>query len=225
MQHPGFDDFMNDLKDNQKGSNSARADFFKLKNGDNRVVILTNPVGYSEVFKIGIAYEDCGYGAYAGRRYKCYVKDLEDDKIKTANFSYTTAKKIAALSEGARTKFTEFPIPYVVNLRTVNAGTKEVDTSVIADEDYEVTEEDKAELASFDSITEIIERLKVAQKKKVESSPELRAQIDAFISEKEKEAEDYKQKKEKDSTFQDKSKDLDTIEYPEEEINIEDIPF
>lgn len=217
-----IDEFKKDLEENKKTVN--RADFFKLKNGDNKVVILTNPVGYSEVYNIGIAYQDCGYGQYAGRRYKVYVKDLDDNKIKIANFSYTVAKDLFALSEGARTAFKEFPIPYIINFKTEKAGTKEVETKVLADADYEVSEEDKAELAQYDSIRDIIDRLKSAQKKKVESDQSLQQKISDFIAKKEQEEKDRKAKKEKDALLK-KAEDLDTIEYPEEEINLEDIPF
>ena len=93
-----MDSFENDVKQNEHSS-SERAGYFKLQNGDNKVVMLTNPVGYSECFGIGIAYTDCGYGAYASRKYKCYVKDLKDDKVKIMNISYTVAKKLIALNK------------------------------------------------------------------------------------------------------------------------------
>lgn len=216
-----LDEFRKDLDENKKQGGN-RADFFKLKNGDNKVVILTNPVGYSEVFKIGIAYEGCGYGQFAGRRYKCYVKDIEDGKIKIANFSYTVAGGLNALSEGARTKFATFPMPYMVNFKTENAGTKEVKTSVIADEDYTVTPEDQEELDSYDSIREILDRLKASQKKKVENDPELQEKIEAYIKTKDEENAARLAKKKQDG---EKAEHLDTIEYPEEEINLTDIPF
>ena len=217
-----LDDFRKDLDENKKGN--ERAEFYKLKNGDNKIVILSNPIGYSELFGIGIAYQDCGYAEYSSRRYKCYVLDLEENVIKIANFSYTVSRKIVALGDGARTKFEGFPMPYVINLKTESAGTKNVNTEVLADEDYSLTLEQENELANYDSVQDIIDRLKSSQKKKVDSDPALqqkiKERIDAILIEREK-------NKNKDKTMGTvkTTESEDSIEYPADEINPEDIPF
>jgi len=194
-------EFKQDLADNKRGGD--RADKFK-----------------STVFGIGMAYENCGYGQYAGRKYKCYILDLEDNKVKMTDFSYTTGKKIAALSEGARTKFEGFPMPYVVNLKTDKAGTKEVNTDVLADEDYTLTPEVENELVTFSSIQEVIDNLKKWQKKQVEENPEMQDKVKAFIAKKEQEEVERKAKA---------NKDIPTVQtdpdYPQEEINADEIPF
>lgn len=225
-----MDEFEQDLKDHEK--QSGRAPFFKLKNGNNDIVILTNPIGYSELFNVGIAYEDCGYGKYASRKYKCYVKDLSDGEIKIANFSYTTAKKLLELKKGARTKFDGFPMPYAINLQTTNAGTKEVETSVISGDDYVLTSEDEAALASYDAIQTIVDRLKASQKKKVENDPVLQQKIADILAKKEKEESDRKKNKEKDAKMgksyaeqKAEAEDVETIEYPADEHEGQDIPF
>lgn len=218
-----FDEFARDLEENKKNSN--RADFYKLQNGDNRIVLLSNPVGYSELFNVGIAYEDCGYGKYASRRYKCYVLDMRDGKIKMANFSYTVASAINDLRIAPRTKFDTLPCPYIMNLKTENAGKKEVKTSVLADEDYTLTDEQQAELESYDSVRDIVDRLKAAQKKKVDTDPAFKAKIEEIIAKKEEEEALRKEQKQKDGTIPSARQDLGTVEYPEEEVNLEDIPF
>lgn len=215
-----MDDFKKDLEDNKHGSDN-RADKFKLKNGDNKIVILTNPIGFGSVFGLGMVYEGCGYAQHAGRKYKCYILDLEDDKVKITDFSYTTSKKLAALSEGARTAFTGFPMPYVVNLKTASAGTKEVETDVLAMEDYTLTDPILAQLEGFSPIQEVIDNLKKWQKKQVEENPELQEKIQDFIAKREKEIAD---KKNKDKNIG--SSDIETIEYPTgDEENPENIPF
>lgn len=222
-----FDDFSKDLEENKR--DNSRAGVFKLKNGDNPIVILTNPIGFSEVFNIGIAFEGCGYGEYTGRRYKCYVKDMKDGEIKVANFSYTLAGKISELGQGARTKFDKFPMPYVINLQTKNAGQLTVETSVITGEDYTMTDEDMAKLNEFAPIQDILDRLKQAQRKKIAEDPELRQKIADFIDGKKKEKEErdekIKKNRDKDTNLADRSQGLDTIEYPEDDVNLEDIPF
>lgn len=210
-----FDEFAKDLEENNK--QGTRADVYKLKNGDNRIVLLTNPVGFSELFGIGMVYEGCGYAQYTGRRYKSYVLDLADDQIKIANFSYTTAKLINDLRLGARTKFETLPCPYVMNLKTENAGKKEIKTSVIADEDYKLTPVQLNELATLDSIRDIIERLKNAQKKKVDSDPVLQQKIADTIKAKE---EEYAARKTQDSSMA--GGEVPTVSYDEPEG---EIPF
>lgn len=216
-----LDELRNDIQSNQNKSGD-RADYYKLKEGDNEIVILTNPVGYGELFNVGIAYEGCGYAEISSRKYKCYVKDLRDGGIKIMNLSYTVAKKLIALADGARTKFDGFPMPYSVNLKTLNAGKKEVETDILAGEDYAVSEEDLAELAKFDPISEILERLKVSQKKKVETDTALQGVIANKIEEVRKRREEGKNKDKNIATIQ-----IDTggVDYPEEDINLEDIPF
>lgn len=211
-----LDDFRNDVM--QGGSKSERADFFKLKEGDNKVVILTNPIGYSQAFinrKGFIAYEGAPYNKYTSRKYKCYIKDLSDGVIKVADFSYTVSKKIIALADGARTKFDGFPMPYVINFKTEHAGTKEVNTECLADEDYLLSDEDIATISAFDKIEDIIDRIKASTKKKVENDPETMDAINNFIAKKVKEEEDKKKKKDEP--------ELPVIEYPENEYD--DVPF
>lgn len=222
-----LDDFRKDLDENKK---SDRADYFKLKNGDNKIVLLTNPVGYSELFGVGIAYKGCGYADYASRRYKCYVKDLSDGLIKIANFSYTVSKKIVALADGARTKFDGFPMPYVINLQTKNAGSKTVETEVLADEDYTLSDEDNEILEAYDSILDIVTRLKNYMKNKVDTDPAMKEKIRVKIEsiENERAASAAKRKAEaggKEIPTVQIGGEVDAIEYPEEEIDPEDIPF
>lgn len=219
----GFDEFARDLEQNKRNSN--RADFYKLQNGDNPIVLLSNPVGYSEMFRVGIAYEGCGYAKYSSRRYKCYVLDLKDDKIKMANFSYTVATMINDLRIASRTAFDTLPCPYVMNLKTESAGKKEVKTSILAGENYILNKEQRDELESYDSVRDIIDRLKVAQKKKMEEDDAYRHSIEEIITAREKEDEDKRKQKELDGTIPSQRQDLGVIEYPEEEINLDDIPF
>jgi hypothetical protein len=104
-----FDDFEKEFEDNARESN--RADYWKMKEGENKIVVLTMPKMYTEVFKIGIAYHDCGYGQFGSVKSKCYIKDLADGQIKIATFNYTITKDLIALGKGARTKFEGFPMP------------------------------------------------------------------------------------------------------------------
>lgn len=214
-----MDEFKQDLENNKR-TNDNRADRFKLKNGDNKIVILTNPIGFSSVFGLGIAYEGCGYAQYAGRKYKCYVLDIADDKVKIADFNYTVAQGLAALSEGTRTAFEGFPMPYALNLKTSNSGTKEAETDILAMEDYIVSDAVLSQLEAYSPIQEVIDNLKKWQKKQNEENPDMTGKIETFIAKKEKEQQERQAKALKDKGIEDVQIDPD---YSDEEVS--EIPF
>lgn len=223
-----FDDFQKEVAEANKES-SKRSEYFKLSEGDNKILVLSNPKRFGEVFGIGLAYEDCGYGKYASNKFLCYVKDLKDNTIKLAKLSYTTAGQLVALGQGARTKFDGFPMPYVVNIKTKNAGSKEIETNILAEEDYSLSEDDEKVLSELDTVEVILTRMKDSQKKKVDSDVSLQDKIRAFIEKKEQEYKERGEKMKKEQeipTVQVGEKvETDNVEYPEEEINLEDIPF
>jgi len=221
-----LDEFKKDIESNERQSNnSERAGKFKLVNGDNRIVILTNPIGFSQVYGVGMVYEGCAYGSHASRKYKCYVLDMNDDQVKITDFSYTVAKQLLALADGARTKFEGFPMPYVVNMKTTKASTKEVETNVLADDDYTPTDEVTTQLNSFSPIQDVIDALKKWQQKEVEENPEMQEKVADYIAKKAKADADYSAKKNKDKYKSDRNipNGDDVIEYPEDDG--EPIPF
>lgn len=209
-----MDEFKNDLENNKRG-NDERAVKFKLKNGDNNIVILTNPIGFSSVFGLGLVYEGCGYAQYAGRKYKCYLLDLTDNAVKMADFNYTDAQNLAALSEGAKTKFTGFPMPYSINLKTSKAGTKEVKTDILAMDDYVVPEPVLKQLEAYSPIQEVIDNLKKWQKKQNEENPEMAGKISAYVAKREKEVAERQAKANKDSKMGESTVQIDP-DYPDD---------
>ncbi len=221
-----MDDFKKDLEQNKRESD--RAEKFKLKNGDNRIIILTNPVGFSTVFGLGMVYEGAPYGKYGGRKYKCYILDTVDNQIKITDFSYTTANKISALSEGTRTAFTGFPMPYEINLKTDKASTKEVSTDVLAMGDYPLSDAILEQLGALTPIRDIIDSLKKWQKKQVEENPEMKQKVQEFLNKKQVEEIEYQEKKKQDAeipTIQIGNEEPSSVDYPEDDIDINDIPF
>lgn len=112
-------------------------------------------------------------------------------------------------------------------MQTENAGTKEVKTNALADEDYILTEEDEKELNSFDPIQEIIDRLKSAQKKKLESDVVFKDKVDSIIEKKLQEESEREEKRKKDKELgkNHPMETEETIQYPEDDINPEDILF
>ena len=219
-----FEDFEKEFNEN---THNHKADYFKLKEGENKIVVLSMPKVYSEVYKIGIAYHDCGYGQFGSARSKCYIKDLSDGKIKMATFSYTVTKELLALGKGARTKFDGFPMPYAIIIDVENAGTLKIETKVYADEDYTLSDDDQKTLASLDDIGDILGRFKEAQQKKVESDPELQKRIADFIAEKTAEKSSKKSTKQEDlPSIQIDDEGESEVDEGESEVDEgDDIPF
>ncbi len=149
-----------------------RSDYFKLREGDNKVLILTEPIHFRTAYNIGIVYEGSGYNDIAASKYSCYAIDLNDGKVKMLDFSNTIAKQLVTLSEGHYTKFDSYPIPYIINIQAKGAGTKAVKYSVIALEPMEPTTEQLAELATFDTIADILDRKKKLQQNQMNTDEE-----------------------------------------------------
>lgn len=208
-----MDEFKKDLEINSRSA--ERAGKFKLRNGDNKIVILSNPVGYTSCYELGIAYEGCGYANFGSRKYKCYILDLTDNVVKTADFSYTVSKKLLALADGARTKFEGFPMPYSINLKTTNAGDKTIETDVLADEDFIITKEVEEQLSSFSPIDKVLENLKTWQKKQMEL-PEMQDKLKMFLDKKAKEEQDKKDAEDAK---------MSVIDYGDEPNELSEIPF
>lgn len=176
-----FQDFEKDFEENAQ---DTRVDFWKLKEGDNEIVILTQPKIYTEVFDIGIVYHGASYAHLGTVKSKAYILDLADNEIKLATFNYPITKDLIALGKGARTKFDAFPMPYSLIINAKYAGTVQQETKVIANEDFVMTPEMSETLAGFEDVEAILDRFKASQQKKVEENPMLQEKIAALIAKK-----------------------------------------
>ena len=165
-----YDDFSKSVKENDQAE-SKRAGYFKFQEGKNNILVLTNPVHFRTAFNIGIVYDESGYNDVASSKYLCYIFDFKDAQIKLMEMSHTIAKSIMALGEGYYTKFTDFPMPYSIEINAVGAGKATVKYTVVAGAPIELSEVQLTELAGLDACEEIIERKKTWQRKQVESDP------------------------------------------------------
>jgi len=234
MQTQSIEDLEAEMAAAPAYGGSNRADYYKLKEGSNRVLIVSMPKIFSELFGVGIAYDQCGYGDIASVRFMCYVKDMTDQKIKLAKFSYRITQQILDLAKGARTKFMGFPMPYVVNIETKNAGKTNVSNNIIADNDEVLTPEDLETLAALDTTDAIIERMKASQRKKMQDDPAYYEEVQSKIAiEREKRGIAPLPVVHLDAQGEDKPRPVATqpasaipgVVYPEDDLNPEDIPF
>lgn len=182
--------------------NALRGEKFKFVEGKNEMRILVEPVLFQEDFKLGICYTDCNF--QGSSKYLAWVLDGKDGKLKQMKIPYSVMGDIVSLMVSDKGyAFKDFPMPYGVTINAVGAGTKEVKYTVIPDrENTETPAEIMEEVKSKKSPTEII-----ASWKK------------------------YNEGKHKGDGTWDRlhkkagAEELDTIEYPTDELDPNDIPF
>jgi hypothetical protein len=136
------------------GLNSG--EYLKLKEGDNKIRLVSSPVPHQSVYKGNITF-----------KYLIFVLDRVDGKIKPFFCPVTVMRTISELQQDADWSFEGFPMPYDINIKANGAGTKEVKYSVIASPvRTELTIEQVAEIAQKD-IKAFQQKLKDADLKKL----------------------------------------------------------
>jgi hypothetical protein len=203
-------------------------DFFKFKEGANRLRIMSEPLIKVFRFGYGICYEGAPYCQKAtldkelaeakalaksqgkdpskvaikmpSKKWECWAivrgdgKEIKD-KFAIVDFPYGVSKDLRELMGSDEGGFKSFPMPYDINIKAKNAGTFDVEYTLIANRsNTDLTEEELAEYAKLTPISEILERMKDKKRKEVEGTSG-------------------------------GTEDSGTVEYPEEDINLDDIPF
>lgn len=157
--------------------------YFNIVEGDNRIQMLTHCASLAQVYdpstrKYRIAVEGDKNSSIKGL---CWV--LHEGKIKQAKLPYTVVKAIRELQKDPDYQFEAFPMPRLINIKAKNAGTKEVEYTVIpVPKETVVTASVLADLAAKPTPEEVVEKIKEKANPK-------------------------------------------TVDYPEEDVNPEDIPF
>lgn len=145
----------------ETGYGSRESDYFDLKEGDNKVRLLSFPEKLVQRWT-GSRYEVMIEGdPTEGRTIKwmAWVLDRTDDKVKLATLPHTVVKLIQAFQEDEDYAFDDFPMPYDIKITAKGAGTKEVKYAVIPTPKR--TEVDaKALLEGKTDCAEIIKKMK-----------------------------------------------------------------
>ncbi len=94
----------------------------KFQEGDNNLRVLTNTVAHE------FQYDDGGKST----KFLCYVWEYSSNSLKLAYLAKTVAKKLAEFQMDAQYGFQDMPMPYDVNIKTKNAGTKSAEYEVLA---------------------------------------------------------------------------------------------
>lgn len=208
----------------QAGYASSGSEWFKIKEGDNIVRVLAEPEMIFEKYKVGICYTDCGYEGAA--KFMTYVAvreqgldGTEEWVLRTAKLPYKIGTTIADLQNDEDYRFDEFPMPYNIKIKAKNAGSKEVEYSVISSPNRTpVPQPVLDELAKKKSISEVVNLLK--EKKKAEHLAD-----GTFQANQARKNEIQQEIDKRRGVAQANPQDSALPDYPEEEINPEDIPF
>jgi hypothetical protein len=212
----------------EAGHASKGGDWFKFVEGDNIFRVLTEPEMIFEKYNVGVCYTDCGYEG--SPKFMTYVlqteKNVEGEDelvIKLAKLPYKIGTQIAEYESDEDYSFTGFPMPFNIKVKAKGAGTKEVEYTVIPSPNRsEVSDEIKAQLAKLKPVPELIEKMKANQKEKHVADGTWQKEQDRKEALKAGLAKAKADAGVKDPVVQ---TDGSTSDYPEEEINPEDIPF
>lgn len=133
--------------------------YFDIVEGDNRIQLLTHCAAYP-VKWTGSKYEPAQEGD-TGVSIKGVCLVLHDGKIKDASLPYTVVKAVRELMQDPDYAFVEFPMPRLINIKAKNAGTKEVEYTVIpSPRETPVSAEILKELAQKPTPEEMVEKKK-----------------------------------------------------------------
>lgn len=143
-------------KDAEKAGLLGSGDYLKFKEGANKFRLMSMCLPHP--------------GEYQGRKtfkWLCYVIDRLDGKIKPLFMPHVIYKQIEALQLDDEYAFAEVPMPYDLTINAKNAGTKEVEYTVVpARKNTAIT---PTELTAFAALKPLAE-LQAALKKERETA-------------------------------------------------------
>lgn len=151
-------------KENEVAMKEREAgDFYKLKEGANKVRIVSPFYGVSTINRggkyMGIVTQNNSPQEDDTVSYKGWAWALirETNELKIVQLSKTILGHIYSLKKDTDYAFTDYPMPYDITITAIGAGKKEVQYSVQpARANTEVTEEEMASLNKKKSIPDII---------------------------------------------------------------------
>jgi hypothetical protein len=147
----------NNWFEDDKGEKTGGSDFYKLVEGNNKMRIMSEPVAVRQAWD-GAKYV---FSTDASPKYWTWAILRETGDFKIVKLPLTVAKQITMLGTDPDYQFSGFPMPYDITVNAKNAGTKEVEYSVVASrQNTDVTPEETEELGKKTPISEIIEKMR-----------------------------------------------------------------
>jgi hypothetical protein len=124
-------------------------DYYKLKEGQNRIRLMSECLPHAGEFK-------------GTRNFKwlCYVLDRRDGKVKPFFMPHTIYKALEAYQLSEDFAFVDVPMPYDITVNADGAGTKEVKYTVMPGKVKPLAREDEQALADQKPLAELQKKLK-----------------------------------------------------------------
>jgi hypothetical protein len=152
MTNFSFNDALSQAEKEFSNLGSSKGDFFKLKEGKNRVRILTPLVPYASHFvskteapNACVGKEDCPDCKKIVKdkdgndkentpsvKFVCHVLNTVNGKVELAQFAPTIFYSLRDLQNDPEWSFNELPMPYDITINAEGAGTTSVKYSVVA---------------------------------------------------------------------------------------------
>lgn len=216
--------FEDEVNQAGKDMGSNTSSFYKFKEGDNKLRIMSEPMIQVSRYGYGICYEGAPYcqketldKEYAAAVEKAKAAGTDPKKVPRPNLSkkwmawaidrstgdlvlltmsYTISKELMEAKGSDEAGFQGWPMPFDINIKAKGAGKKEVEYTLICSrQSVPVTDEEAKLMEKVTPVDQILGRMKEKQREKTEGNGA--PKTDAMAP----------------------------IEYPEEEANPNDIPF
>ena len=147
MTNFNFDNALSQAEKEFANLGGSKGAYMKIKEGKNRVRILSPLFPYASHFKVGacIGKEDCPDCKKTVKdkdgndkentpsvKFVCHVLDTTDNIIKLAQFPLSIFLALRDLQNDPEWSFNELPMPYDITINAEGAGTTSVKYSVVA---------------------------------------------------------------------------------------------
>jgi hypothetical protein len=130
-------------------------DIYKYKEGDNRIRLMSECLPHTSE-----------YQGKKNFKWLCYVLDRRDGKIKVHFMPHKVYKAVEALQLDPDYAFSEVPLPFDINVSAKQAGTVDVEYTVLpARKNTPLTEDEERELYKQKPLDEVQQALKDKQAK------------------------------------------------------------
>ena len=171
-------DFASQLeKDSEEyGVHQGSGGWFKIEEGNNKIRVLTSMVVIAQHY-IGTKNIRTCYGKDKGcpfhqddenpsrPKWMLRVLNYKTNQIELARLPYTIIEQISALQKNEEYAFDEVPMPYDITIVAKNAGTKEVEYSLVpARQNVLLDNEILVKLNNLQTVEDVVEKLKEKQR-------------------------------------------------------------
>jgi len=187
---------------------SGGGEYYSLEQGENKVRLLSDPVRVMKLYdpatkKSKIAFANCGYSAESKPRWIAYVLNYRNNQIELGEFAHSIMKQVLEYKNNEDYAFETSPMPYDITIKKTGELLDTEYTVMPARQNSDIDPAILDELKKKKTCSDIKQAWQEKQLKELAEDPEWVAE---FKARQEQESEQ-------------------AIEYPDDDINPEDIPF